>query len=214
MTTTRDPDRPGRLLRAERETLLPLLRRTPPAFFELPTACPDWTVRELLAHCGAALVRIIEGRLPAFTPEHNAADVAERADWPVGRILDELEFGMAGAGPAIEEADGGLDVIALGEWVHAGDVREALGLPGAYESLGTNDAIALLATVSRERLTPRVCAITPYGDWVLGNVVDGRAAAELSCDEGTLIRMYTGRPVAPERYRLAGASREELVIYR
>ncbi|MFG2843037.1 maleylpyruvate isomerase family mycothiol-dependent enzyme [Kitasatospora sp. NPDC048296] len=214
MITTRDPARPGRLLRTERETLLPLLRDTPLERFELPTACPDWTVRELLAHCGAALMRIVEGRLPGFTPEHNAADVAERADWPVRRILDELESGMAEAGPAIEAADGELDVIALGEWVHAGDVREALGVPGAYESLGTEDALALLATVSRERLTPRVCAVTPCGDWVMGNVVDGRAVAELSCDEGTLIRMYTGRPVRPERYRLAGAVREELVIYR
>ncbi|MFJ9843746.1 maleylpyruvate isomerase family mycothiol-dependent enzyme [Kitasatospora sp. NPDC101155] len=128
MITTRDPARPGRLLRTERETLLPLLRDTPLERFELPTACPDWTVRELLAHCGAALMRIVEGRLPGFTPEHNAADVAERADWPVRRILDELESGMAEAGPAIEAADGELDVIALGEWVHAGDVREALGV--------------------------------------------------------------------------------------
>ncbi|WBP85084.1 maleylpyruvate isomerase family mycothiol-dependent enzyme [Kitasatospora cathayae] len=214
MTARRDPERPGRLLRTERETLLPLLRRTPPEDFERPTACPDWNVREVLAHCGAALVRIIEGRLPAFTPEHNAQDVAERADWSLDRILDELEYGMTEAGPAIEAAGGELDVIALGEWVHAGDVRDALGEPGAYEGLGLDDALALLATVSRERSTPRVCAFTPRGSWLLGNLVDGRAAAQLSSDEGTLIRMYTGRPVAPERYSLAGARREELVIYR
>ncbi|TQF01846.1 maleylpyruvate isomerase family mycothiol-dependent enzyme [Kitasatospora acidiphila] len=213
MAAHRDPDRPGRLLRIERETLLPLLRSLPATEFERRTACPAWNIRELTAHCGAALVRIIEGRLPAFTPEHNAADVHERADWPLSSILDELDYGMAEAGPAIVAAGGELDVIALGEWVHAGDVREALGIPGAYRSEGLADALALLAAVSRDRGTPRVCAFTPRSSWQFGNLVAGRAPARLHSDEDTLIRMYTGRPVSEEHYELVGAGREELVIY-
>jgi uncharacterized protein (TIGR03083 family) len=213
MTTVRDPDRPGRLLLTERETLLPMLRRTPEHHFDRPTSCPDWTVREVLAHCGAALVRIVENRLPAFTPEHNAADVLERRHWPIGRVLDELEQGMVEAGPMIAAAGGALDVIGLGEWVHAGDVREALGEPGAYESVGMDDALALLATVSRERSTPRVHASTPIGGMIFGNVVEGRAPARLEADPGTVIRMYCGRPVDPARYRLTGATDRELVIY-
>ncbi|WP_045306123.1 maleylpyruvate isomerase family mycothiol-dependent enzyme [Saccharothrix sp. ST-888] len=211
--TARDPERPGRLLLAERETLLPMLRRTPESHFDRPTSCPDWTVREVLAHCGAALVRIVEGRLPGFTPENNAADVRERRDWPLGRVLDELERGMIEAGPVIAAAEGELDVIALGEWVHAGDVREALGRPGAYESVGMDDALALLSTVSRERSTPRVHASTPIGGMVFGNVVEGRAPARLEADPGTVIRMYCGRPADPARYRLSGATDRELVIY-
>ncbi len=216
MSTTRDrdPELPGRLLLTERDELLPLLRRTPSEHFDRPTACPGWTVRELLAHCGAALVRIVEGRLPAFTPAHNAADVEERVGWPLARVLDELEEGMVTAGPAIAAADGQLDVIALGEWVHAGDVREALGRPGAYESAGLVDAMALLVTASRVRETPRVHATTPFGRLAFGNLIDGRAPARLETGPGTLIRLYAGRPVDPAEYHLTGAAAPELVIYR
>ncbi|AUG80695.1 hypothetical protein CFP65_6023 [Kitasatospora sp. MMS16-BH015] len=217
MTTAvevRDPQLPGRLLLTERDELMPLLRRTPEEYFERPTACPGWTVREVLAHCGAALVRIVEGRLPAFTPEHNAADVLERVDWPLARVLDELDEAMVTAGPAIAAADGELDVIALGEWVHAGDVRDAFQEPGAYQGAGIEDALTLLATASRVRLTPRVLADTPFGELSFGNLVDGREPARLSTDPGTLIRLYAGRRPAPDRYRLVGADPAELVIYR
>ncbi|MER5641803.1 maleylpyruvate isomerase family mycothiol-dependent enzyme [Kitasatospora sp. NPDC002227] len=210
----RDPQLPARLLLTERAELLPLLRRTPEEYFDRPTACPEWTVRQMLAHCSAALVRIVEGRLPGFTPENNACDVLERVNWPLSRVLDELDEAMVTAGPAIAEADGQWDVIALGEWVHAGDVRDAFGAPGAYEGAGLEDALALLRTASRIRLTPRVHASTRLGEMTFGNLEDGRDPAELITDPGTLIRLYAGRRPDPDRYRLIGADPAELVIYR
>jgi uncharacterized protein (TIGR03083 family) len=54
----RDPERPARLLRAEHDALLPILRRTPTGAFDGATACPGWSVRDVLAHCGAALTRV------------------------------------------------------------------------------------------------------------------------------------------------------------
>jgi hypothetical protein len=50
----RDPERPARLLRAEHDALLPILRRAAGPAFDRPTACPGWSVRDVLAHCGAA----------------------------------------------------------------------------------------------------------------------------------------------------------------
>jgi len=44
---------PARLLRAEHDALLPILHRTPEPAFDLPTACPAWSVRDVLAHCSA-----------------------------------------------------------------------------------------------------------------------------------------------------------------
>ncbi|MFF3406600.1 hypothetical protein ACFYW8_10360 [Streptomyces sp. NPDC002742] len=38
---------------------------------------------------------------------------------------------MTESGPAIARTRGALDAVALGEWVHAGDAREALGEPGS-----------------------------------------------------------------------------------
>ncbi|WP_406060786.1 maleylpyruvate isomerase family mycothiol-dependent enzyme [Streptomyces sp. NBC_01077] len=216
----RDPWLPDRLLRTERDLLMPLLRRTPEKAYELRTACPGWTARQVLAHCGAALVRIVEGRLEegVFLPEANACDVAEREDWPIARILDELERGLTEAGPVIaEREDGRLDAVALGEWVHAGDVREAFGEPGAYCGEALTLALPLLTVTSRKRETPRLVGVledredTPVA---LGNAIEGRPAATFKGDASTLIRIYAGRPLVRTRYELTGATEHELLIYR
>ncbi|GLX22653.1 hypothetical protein Slala02_00010 [Streptomyces lavendulae subsp. lavendulae] len=214
----RDPWLPDRLLRTERDALLPLLRRTPEAAYGLRTACPGWTVRDVLAHCAAALVRIVEGRLEegVFLPAANAADVAERVDWPLARIVDELERGLSEAGPVIAGGDGTLDAVALGEWIHAGDVRAAFGEPGEYAGDSLPLALPLLRMVSRKRDTPRLIADIggTGGPLVLGNEVPGRPPARFRGDAATLIRLYSGRPLVATRYELAGAAEAELLVYR
>lgn len=214
----RDPWLPDRLLRAERDALMPLLRRTPPEAYELRTACPGWTARQVLAHCAAALVRIVEGRLEegVFLPEANAADVAEREDWPLARILDELERGFTEAGPEIAAGDGTLDAVALGEWVHAGDVRDAFGESGAYSGDSLTLALPLLRITSRKRETPRLVAQLNGLDGllVLGNKIEGRPAARFHGDAATLIRLYSGRPLVATRYELTDVTEQELLIYR
>ncbi|MEU2657866.1 maleylpyruvate isomerase family mycothiol-dependent enzyme [Streptomyces sp. NPDC007325] len=215
----RDPWLPGRLLTTERDLLMPLLRRTPEEAYELRTACPGWTARQVLAHCGAALVRIVEGRLEegVFLPEANARDVAEREEWPLGRILDELERGLTEAGPVIAgHEDGRLDAVALGEWVHAGDVREAFGEPGAYCGDALALALPLLCVTSRKRETPRLVGrlADHAGEVPLGNEIEGRGPAVFDGDAATLIRIYAGRPLVRTRYALTGATEQELLIYR
>lgn len=147
----RDPELPGRLLVTERDALVPLLRARPDEDFAVPTvACPGWTVRDVLAHCSAALMRVVESRFEkgVFSPESNDRDIAERAEWSNARVVDELERGMTEAGPVIARAGGVLDMIALGEWVHAGDVREVLGEPRAYAGAALPDALTLLARIT------------------------------------------------------------------
>jgi len=143
------PDARSRLLLAERDSLLPILRRTPEEAFQRPTVCTGWSVRDVVAHCAAVLIRVATGNLHGFTPEDNERDVDERRPRPVADVLDELENAYALAA--------GTDVgptVALGEWVHGGDVREALGRPDAYASAGIPDALALLAEVSILRGVP------------------------------------------------------------
>ncbi len=126
----RDPELPGRLLAVERDALVPLLRARPDANFALPTvACPGWSVRDVVAHCSSALMRVVESRFEegVFSPEANERDIAERAAWTNTQVVDELERGMTEAGPVIAKAGGALDGIALGEWVHAGTTYELAG---------------------------------------------------------------------------------------
>ncbi|MFJ3900132.1 maleylpyruvate isomerase family mycothiol-dependent enzyme [Streptomyces sp. NPDC090025] len=207
------------MLRTERDLLMPLLRRMPEEAYALRTACPGWTARQVVAHCGAALVRIVEGRLEegVFLPEANACDVAEREHWPLDRVLDELERGFGEAGPVIaEQEDGRLDAVALGEWVHAGDVREAFGEPGAYCGRALDLALPLLSVTSRRRETPRLVGTLADrgGEVALGNEIEGRAPARFHGDAATLIRIYSGRPLVRTRYELTGATEQELLIYR
>ncbi len=209
---TRDAQRPARLLRAEHDALLPILRRAPEHAFERPTACPGWSVRDVLAHCGAALTRVAAHRLHAFTPELNEIDVAERREWPLPRLLRELADGYLEAGQVIGATGGRLDVIALGEWLHGGDMRAALGEPLAYASDGFDDACVLLGDWTRRRAVPLVEVSLPRRTLWLGVPTPGRPRAWLVTGGATLMRMCAGRP-EPADYQLTGATAEELVVF-
>ena len=215
----RDPELPGRLLATERDALIPLLRSRPDADFALATlACPGWTVRDVLAHCSAALTRVVERRFEegVFSPEANDRDIAERADWTNARVVDELERGMTEAGAAIARAGGALDAVALGEWVHAGDVRDALGVPGAYGGERLSSALTLLTLVTRQKNhRPLHADLDDLDDPLrLGDLSGELTPARYIGDAPTLVRLYSGRPVpAGTRYELAGAEPAELNIF-
>jgi uncharacterized protein (TIGR03083 family) len=212
-TTIRDPERPERLLRAECDALLPILRRTPDEAFDTATACPGWSVRDVLAHCGAALTRVATDRLHDFTPELNQIDVDERRDWPLPDVLSELARGYLEAGPVIGAAGGRLDAISLGEWVHGGDVRAALGQPAAYSSQGFEDACGLLRDWTRSQAIPLIEVRLPDATLVLGVPLPGRANATLRTGNAAMIKLFAGRPVDPADYQLAGATAKELVVF-
>jgi uncharacterized protein (TIGR03083 family) len=204
---------PAHLLRAEHDALLPILHRTPESALDLPTACPDWSVRDVLAHCAAVLNRVTARTLNAFTPELNEADVAERRPWPVADVLSELTAGYLEAGDVIAKTDGKLDPIALGVWLHGGDVRDALGEPLAYASDGFDDACVLLGDWTRRKATPLVTAHVDGGTLTLGTARPDRAAATLHASRSALMRLFAGRPASPSDYELAGATTAELVVF-
>lgn len=208
----RDPGLAARLLLAERDSLLPLLARTEPADFDRPTVCTGWSVRDVLAHCGSVLGHIAAERYD-FTPEQNEADVSTRRGWPVAEVIAELAAGYQPAVDALRAAEGRLDAVALGEWVHGGDVREALAEPWAYGSDGAEDALVLLAERSRAKSTPRLRARLAGRELTLGSASNGRPAATLTTDLPTLIRLYAGRRADPARYQLDGAQPDELVLF-
>ncbi|QIJ63342.1 maleylpyruvate isomerase family mycothiol-dependent enzyme [Streptomyces sp. JB150] len=214
----RDPELPGRLLTIERDALVPLLRSRAESDFALPVAaCPGWTVRDVLAHCSAALTRVVENRFEkgVFSPESNDRDIAERADWTNARVVDELERGMTEAGPVIARSGGVLDMIALGEWVHAGDVREVFGEPGAYGGAGLPYALDLLARLTRERGHVPLHADLDDRDepLLLGEASGTRPPARFIGSAPTLIRLYAGRPTAGADYELAGVEAAGLNIF-
>ncbi|MBY8339928.1 maleylpyruvate isomerase family mycothiol-dependent enzyme [Streptomyces spinosirectus] len=221
MTTAevRDPELPGRLLITERDALVPLLRARPDDDFALATAaCPGWTVRDVLAHCSSALMRVVESRYEkgVFSPEANDRDIAERADWTNTQVVDELERGMTEAGPVIAKAGGKLDLVALGEWVHAGDVRDTFGEPGAYAGPGLPDALTLLVRITQEKAHVPLHADLDDVDEPqrLGDPAAARPPARYIGGAATLVRLYSGRPVEGTDFELVGVEPRELNLFR
>src|SRR5690625_4228499 len=128
-----------RLLLTESASLLPILRRTPVEAFDRPTVCTGWSIRDVAAHCASAMLWVASGAEHDFTPEANEKDVDERRKWDVEQVLAELEHAYATAAhtPAVAS-------LALGMWVHGGDLREALDEPNAYASEGVGAALVLV----------------------------------------------------------------------
>ena len=202
----------GRLLMIEARALPPILRQAPTAAFDRPTVCTGWSVRDVLAHCSAALHHVAGGTMHGFSPEENQADVDERRPWPLGRLLDELLAGYTAAAPVVDAAGGRLDGVALGEWVHGGDVREPLGETDAYVSAGSELALELL--IARSRRLPLVAVHLPEQAFTIGSIDQPGGRARLETDLETLVRLLSGRRPDPDRYVLEGLEAEVLVLFQ
>jgi uncharacterized protein (TIGR03083 family) len=226
MTIPSDPRRGGRLLRAEGSALLPILRTQHPVAFDKPTLLPGWSVRDVLAHCSAALKMASTGQFHDFSPASNEKDVVLRREWPLPNLLDELAAGYDGAAAAIDAVAGRLDGLALGEWVHGGDVRHALGLADAYASEGLADALVLLTERSRGSRVPAtdvtLAAFRPDPDAAADPEPNATLrlgpeepppAAVLATDPATLIRLCAARTPDPSRFTLSGAQPEDYRLF-
>jgi uncharacterized protein (TIGR03083 family) len=177
---------------------------------DLPTVCTGWSVRDVLAHCGAAMTMLASGEVHRFTPADNQRDVEARRLWSVDAVLGELFAGYRSAAAAIDDAGGSLDGVGLGEWMHGGDVREALGVPDAYASAGSDLALRLLLERSENLGRPGADAhIDGEAQRFGAGVVTGSIEADLE----TFVRLCGGRRPDPGRYRLAGLDPSDLVLF-
>lgn len=118
-------------------------------------ACPDWTVRELLAHVVGAGVDVVSGN---EVDDHNAGwtqgHVERRRDASIADLVaewEELTGSMVGWMKAHPDT-GSRPVLDV--TIHEQDLRGALGVPGARE----NEGLQFAWTVMTERVGPGVRA--------------------------------------------------------
>jgi len=198
------------MLLAEADALPPILRRLDERDFNVPTVLPGWTVRDVIAHCSGAMSHVVDGTLHRFTPEDNEADVQTRRSWPTGDLIDELVAGYRATAHAIDASGGLLDGLGLGEWVHGGDVREALGRDDAYISAGVEYAIDLIVERSREAEVPNVMVTVGAREVTLGvGVPVGRLTTDVAC----LVRLVAGRNPDEWSYTITGVAPGDLVLF-
>ena len=187
-----------------------VLEAAPDASFDLPTVCAGWTVRDVIAHCGAALGQLIRGETSGFTPEENERDVASRRDWPLDRVIDELLTNYGEAAARIEQIGGAADGLGLGEWIHGGDIRDPIGAADPYASEGIELALALICERSKLREAPSVEVV------VGGQSFDfevGSSVARLRCDAPTFVRLVAGRAPDPDRFDQTGVDPSALLLF-
>ncbi len=200
----------AQLLLAESVALQNVLEATPPEYLARPTVCTGWSARDVLAHCGAALSATAAGIAHSFTAEANERNVRERRNWPLDAVLEELFDSYPGAAEAIDRARGLLDGVGVGEWIHGGDVRDAIGAADAYCSAGIDLAVPLLVERSALRGARRVDITVDGAVYAFG--VGGRVGT-VDTDPETFVRLCGGRRPDPSRYRLDGVAAGDLVLF-
>ena len=214
----------AQLLLIEADAIRPLLESLDPSQFDEPTVCTGWSVRDVIAHCASALSMTAAEDMHAFSPAENEADVESRRGQPLSVVLDELFAGYSSAAAQIDLAGGRLDGIGLGEWIHGGDVREAVGAAKPYTSEGVDIALNLLfersanAHLSKSITMNRSVPGTPGVD----TVVDGQSrrfgdlgdpVGTLTTDLETFVRLCGGRRPDPDRYQLSGVPKSDLALF-
>lgn len=158
-------------------------------------ACPDWTVRELVAHMVGLVVDVLaDDEDPAHAAWWTARQVEQRQDRTVAELRAEWEA----------HAD---DLVAwvhdhhtrpLGDVViHEQDLREALGEPGGGDSAGFRALRDRMAGELAEAVAdqPPLALLSPTWRWASAGDPDdpGSAATVLEAGELDLTRAVMSR---------------------
>lgn len=143
-------------VQAARSRLLAAVEGLAPAAWEWRPEDGRWSIRLVLAHVGSAqwshlavARRLLAGQpvdLPGFDLDTwNEAQVAERADWPVSRVLADLEAAHQATLVLLEELDEEM-LATRGEHPALGEVSvgQILRIVALHDGLHRRDVLSVL----------------------------------------------------------------------
>ena len=170
-------------------------------------ACPQWRVRDLVAHVAGVCDDVLGGRIEgAGSDPWTAAQVAARRDRPLADVLAEwnaqapqLEGMLDSFGPAGHQMV--MDVVT-----HEHDLRGALGAPGARDSdavvIGTAWLMRAYQMASTATGHGRV-RITSSDTGTVWDEGEGDVVASVSASSFDLLRTFSGRRTESEARSLS-----------
>lgn len=160
-------------------------------------ACPDWTVKDVMAHLLGACEDIVGGNLDGVgTDPWTAAQVQRHAEDSLADLLEAWSV----VAPSVESITGAFPASAAAQWVfdattHEQDLRGALDAPGARDTDNVAIAAAFLADalggVTRAEGLPTLALVLDGAEpLVLG---PGDPAATLRASAFEVVRGFGGR---------------------
>lgn len=184
--------------RATRERITELVGADVSMAETVVPSCPEWTVREVVAHLSGVCADILAGNIAAAgTDAWTAAQVADRAEWSLPELLAE----WTGNGPKVEAALGEhlppqlvFDTVS-----HEIDLQGALGSSvvrdGSCVELGLEFAIGAMGQSISGNDLPALRVRTDERDDVLGSC---EPAATLTAPSYDVLRSFSGRRSADQ----------------
>ncbi len=156
-------------------------------------ACPDWTVRELLAHMVGLGADVLAGDEP---DDHHATWTQRQVDERAERSARALVAEWRGLAPDLEAWMREHGARPLGDVViHEQDLRGAVGRPGGRDTramgLVTRRMLGRLATSLEGR--PAVALVGGSGTWVSDGSDLQDAAVVLEASDFDIARAVTSR---------------------
>ena len=165
-------------------------------------ACPDWSVRDVVAHLTGIAVDATKGELDGVgSPEWTQRQVDERRHLPLDRLLAEWEEAGAQIDGALEYFPKAAASLFVGDTVtHEHDVRLPLARPGARDEPAIDLALDGYSRWLGRRLTehelPSVTVAAEGREWVAGKTEP--AVAVQAPTKFDLLRALTGRRTRDE----------------
>ena len=164
-------------------------------------ACPDWTVKDLVAHMTGVDTDAWNGEVDDdFSDRWTDTHVRQRADASLTDVLTEWDGHRAHADDLFGKAPEGLRVgMVVDASVHEQDFRGAIGEPGAKDQPGNRVALDMFADGldSRVREHGLPTLHVDAGEW-RRTFGDGEAAVRVAVEEFEFQRTLTGRRSAAQ----------------
>lgn len=160
-------------------------------------ACPDWTVRDLLSHMIGLDADVVAGDEP---DDHNSTWTQKHVDERAGRSIAELLDEWAAVATPLRGWMRANTTRPLGDIVvHEQDLRGALGIPGAKDTLGMRalrDRMLGRFAQAVDGL-PAIALVSAEWEWCSSGEV-GQAEVELRAELFELTRALMSRRSAAQ----------------
>jgi uncharacterized protein (TIGR03083 family) len=159
-------------------------------------ACPDWSVKDLLAHVVGITSDVVSGNVEGVgSDEWTSKQIAARRDHGVEQLLAEWDSIAPMVESAIDSIPKWMAGMIVGDLVtHEHDLRGAIKVSGARDSSGVAVALDTYARFFGRRIKDRDIPALEVraGDhsWQLGN---GEPQASVAGEPFEVLRGLTGR---------------------